>query len=42
MPKKSKLKLKVQNLLKKKCFTLLPDELNDSKFNANSQINTTI
>ena len=42
MPKKSKLKLKVQNLLQKNCFTLLPDELNDSKFNANSQINTTI
>ena len=28
--------------LKKKCVTLLHDKLNDSKFNTNSQINTTI
>ena len=43
MPKKSKLQLIVQkNQIKKNCVTLLPDELNDSKLYANSQINTTI
>jgi hypothetical protein len=37
MPKKSKLQLKVQKtLLKKNCVTLLPDELNDSKLNNQS------
>ena len=43
MPKKSKLHLNLQkNLLNVKCVTLLPEELNDPKLYANSQINTTI
>ena len=43
MPKKSKLHLNLQkNLLNVKCVTLLPEEFNDHKLYANSQINTTI
>ena len=43
MPNKSKRqKTLIKNLLNVKCVTLLPEEFNDPKLYANSQINTTI